>query len=223
MLVDATSPTHSPMGELVLRRLVSRFPDPSWTGSLACPMRVSSTNDSRRRITASWPKPNIAVTRGNLSDENCACRRQNLRFLESFAKYIAIETDFAANFCDTCLPHIHRRSNRSQNLRVLRTNPASCLPMSYRTGRHRRVGDDPAGTQSCTRLSMSELPLTPRFIESPTGITASSRNPQLALSSSAQSRRNPLFALFAFYQECAQFMKRKYVAWGWQQSTFALA
>ena len=27
------------------------------------------------------PKPNIAVTRGNLSDENCACRRQDLRFL----------------------------------------------------------------------------------------------------------------------------------------------
>jgi hypothetical protein len=25
---------------------------------------------------------------GNLSDENCACRRQNLRFLESFRKNI---------------------------------------------------------------------------------------------------------------------------------------
>jgi hypothetical protein len=25
-------------------------------------------------------------------------------FLEVLAKYIAIETDFVANFCDTCLP-----------------------------------------------------------------------------------------------------------------------
>jgi hypothetical protein len=33
-------------------------------------------------------------------------------FLKACAKYIAIETDFAANFCDTCLRHIHRRSNR---------------------------------------------------------------------------------------------------------------
>jgi hypothetical protein len=32
-------------------------------------------------------------------------------FLKVFAIYRAIETDFAANFCDTCLPHIHRRSN----------------------------------------------------------------------------------------------------------------
>jgi hypothetical protein len=31
--------------------------------------------------------------------------------LKVFAIYRAIETDFAANFCDTCLPHIHRRSN----------------------------------------------------------------------------------------------------------------
>jgi len=32
---------------------------------------------------AARPKPNIAVTRSNLSDENCAYRRPNLRFLVS--------------------------------------------------------------------------------------------------------------------------------------------
>jgi hypothetical protein len=29
-------------------------------------------------------------------------------FLKVFAKYIAIETDVAANLCDTCLPRIQR-------------------------------------------------------------------------------------------------------------------
>jgi hypothetical protein len=63
-------------------------------------------------VFSNGPKPNIVVTGGNLSDEICACRRQKLRFLRVSAKYTAIETDFAANFCDTRLAHIHRRSNR---------------------------------------------------------------------------------------------------------------
>ena len=43
-----------------------------------------SERSERQAYVLSWPKPNIAVTRGNLSDEKCACRRQSLRFLESF-------------------------------------------------------------------------------------------------------------------------------------------
>ncbi len=56
-----------------------------------------------------WPKPNIniAVTRGNLSNEIVHAAAKTSDFWKVFAKYIAIETDFAANFCDTCLPYIH--------------------------------------------------------------------------------------------------------------------
>jgi hypothetical protein len=43
-------------------------------------------------------------------------------FLRVFAKYIATETDFAANLCDTCLPHIQRRSNR-RKLESFATEP----------------------------------------------------------------------------------------------------
>jgi hypothetical protein len=84
-----------------------------------------------------------------------------------------------------------------------------------------RVGDDPPGTH-CTRVLMSELPLT-RFIESATGITASSETHSSRYPPHAKSRRNPRLALFAFYQEGAQLMKKLYAAWGWQQSTLALA
>ena len=91
---------------------------------------VRSTPSSCTPDLSYRPNPNIAVTRGSLTDEIVPAAAKTSDFLEVSTKYIAIETDFAANFCDTCLSHIHRRSNRRKNLRVLQTNPASCLPMS---------------------------------------------------------------------------------------------
>jgi hypothetical protein len=55
---------------------------------------------------------NIAVTRGNLSDENCACRRQNLRFLESFRKIYSNRN----RFCGQFLRHVFIASPWSQTL-----------------------------------------------------------------------------------------------------------
>ena len=81
---------------------------------------------------------NIDVSRGNLSDENCACRRQNLRFLESFRKIYSNRNRFCGQFLRHVFAPYSSKVKSSQNLRVLRTNPASCLPMS-----NRRVGHQP--------------------------------------------------------------------------------
>jgi hypothetical protein len=98
---------------------------------------------------AASPKPNIAVTRGNLSDENCACRRQNLRFL--------VSSTLVGQFLRHVFAPYSSKVKSSQNLRVLRTNPASCLPMN-----NRRVGDSPPEMYA-RRINMLRSPLFRSF------------------------------------------------------------
>ena len=56
-------------------------------------------------------------------------------FLRVVANYIAIETDFAANLCDTLVAPYSAKVKWSQ-LESFATEPPSCLSMSKR-----RVGD----------------------------------------------------------------------------------